>query len=129
MVDRTYAGSPGRVPWRTGSPSNTCGGFFSATSHRSSTRRAHEGTTSDNTADREREQQYVRVLREVTAGDSLGPLEETPEGPALRRFELSGIAFPAALVERMIAERMLAADGERGVVITAQGQRFFTRHR
>jgi hypothetical protein len=69
------------------------------------------------------------VLREVVAGDSLGPSEETPEGSALRRFELSGIAFPTALVDRMIAERMLTTDGERGVVITAQGQRFFTRHR
>ncbi|MGD8817568.1 MAG: hypothetical protein PVJ51_10300 [Acidobacteriota bacterium] len=69
------------------------------------------------------------MLREVTAGDSLGPLEETPEGPALRRFELSRIAFPAALVDRMIAERMLTTDGERGVAITAHGQRFFTRHR
>ena len=82
-----------------------------------------------NESDLHRQQQYVKVLREVTAGDTLGPPENDDTNQAVRRFEMSGHLFSVALVDRMIAAGLLDSDGGRSVIITAEGQRFFTRHR
>jgi len=76
-----------------------------------------------------RQQQYVKVLREVTAGDNLGPSTDDDSAPATRQFEMSRKAFPAALIDQMIAEKLLAPNGERGVVVGPKGERFFTRNR
>jgi hypothetical protein len=80
-------------------------------------------------SDVHRQQQYVKVLREVTAGDTLGPPEDDSTNGAVRRFELSGNRFAAALIDRMIADNLLDTDGERGVIVTAKGERYFTQHR
>lgn len=42
---------------------------------------------------------------------------------------MSGKRFEAALIDRMIAGSLLKPDGERGVTLTAEGERYFTRHR
>jgi len=75
------------------------------------------------------QQRYVKVLRELTAGDTLGPPEDHGEARNMRKFELSGNLYPAALIDRMIAEKLLRVDDERGVAMTAEGPRFFNRHR
>ena len=80
-------------------------------------------------SDLRQQQQYVKVLREVVAGDTLGPPENHPTSQIGRRFQMSGNLFPGALIDRMIAAKLLDSDGERGVIATAEGQRFFTRHR
>ena len=82
-----------------------------------------------NESDVQRQKQYVKVLREVTSGDTLGPPENHPTSQAVRRFELSGNLFASALIDQMIAGSLLNPDGERGVIITAEGERYFTRHR
>jgi len=82
-----------------------------------------------NESDLHRQQQYVKVLREVTAGDTLGPPQDDYRGQTIRKFELSGNLYPVALINRMIAENLLDADEERGVIITAEGQRFFNQYR
>jgi len=69
------------------------------------------------------------VLREVTAGDTLGPPQDHDTNQTIRQFELSGKLFPVALINRMIAENLLDADEERGVIVTAEGQRFFFQYR
>ena len=80
-------------------------------------------------SDLHRQQQYVKVLREVMAGDTLAAPQEHDGDQTIRKFELSGNLFPVALIDRMIAESLLERDEERGVVIAAEGERFFTRHR
>lgn len=80
-------------------------------------------------SDVQRRLQYVKVLREVTSGDTLGPPETHPSNPAMRRFELSGKHFAATLIDRMIDARLLDRDAERGVVTTAEGRRYFNRYR
>lgn len=73
--------------------------------------------------------QCVEVLREVTAGDTLGPPQDQDTAQKLRKFELSGNLYPEALIDRMIAEKLLRADDERGVAMAAAGSRFFYRYR
>ncbi len=82
-----------------------------------------------NESDLHRQQQYVKVLREVTAGDTLGPPQDDHTGQAIRRFELSGNLYPVALIDRMIAENLLDVDEERGVIMAAKGERFFHQYR
>ena len=82
-----------------------------------------------NESDLHRQQQYVKVLREVTAGDTLGPPQDGDSGTTIRKFELSGNLYPVALINRMIAENLLDADEERGVIMAAEGQRFFYQYR
>lgn len=82
-----------------------------------------------NDSDVHRQQEYVKVLREVTAGDTLGPPEQHRSDQAVRSFELSGKRFAVALIDRMIAASLLDRDGERGVVETDEGRRFFNQHR
>ena len=75
------------------------------------------------------QQQYVKVLREVTSGDNLGPSTDDDATPATRKFEMSRKAFPAALIDQMIAEKLLAPNRERGVVVGPRGERYFSRNR
>jgi len=82
-----------------------------------------------NDSDLRRQQQYVKVLREVTSGDSLGPPETSPANQAVRKFAMSGRFFPVALIDQMIAGHLLDPDRERGVIATAEGRRFFNRLR
>jgi len=82
-----------------------------------------------NESDLHRQQQYVKVLREVTAGDTLGPPQDDYTGQTIRKFELSGNLYPVALINRMIAENLLDVDEERGVIMAAEGQRFFHQYR
>lgn len=76
-----------------------------------------------------RQQQYVKVLREVTAGDTLGPPHDDDTHQNIRKFELSGNLFPVKLIDRMIAERLLVSNDDRGVIMAAAGERFFFQHR
>ena len=76
-----------------------------------------------------RQQQYVKVLREVTAGDTLGPPQDDDTNQTVRKFELSGHVFPVALIDRMVAEHLLDRNEDRGVVMVAKGEQFFFRHR
>jgi len=76
-----------------------------------------------------RQQQYVKVLREVTAGDTLGPPQDDDNHHSIRKFELSGNLFPVELIDRMIAESLLVSNEDRGVIMAAAGERFFFRHR
>ena len=69
------------------------------------------------------------MLREVTAGDTLGPPQDDYTDQTIRKFELSGNLYPVELINRMIAENLLDVDEERGVIMTAQGQRFFYQYR
>jgi len=79
-------------------------------------------------SDLRRQEQRVNVLREVNAGDTLGPPQD--DDPArMRKFELSRKRFPAALIDHMITEKLIAADDERGVIITTAGERFLHRYR
>ena len=82
-----------------------------------------------NASDVHRQQQYVKVLREVTSGDSLGPAEEHGSNQAVRKFELSRKHFAAGLIDEMIAAKLLERDEERGVTATAEGRRLFNRLR
>ena len=82
-----------------------------------------------NESDLRRQQQYVKVLREVTAGDTLGPPQDDCMGRTTRRFELSGNLYPVALINRMIADNLLDVDEKRGVIMAAEGQRFFYQYR
>ena len=82
-----------------------------------------------NEFDLHRQQQYIKVLREVTAGDTLGPPQDDYTGQTTRRFELSGNLYPVALINGMIAENLLDVDEERGVIMAAEGQRFFYQYR
>lgn len=82
-----------------------------------------------NESDLHRQQQYVKVLRDVTAGDTLGPPQDDDTNPTSRKFELSRNLYPVPLINRMIAENLLEADEERGVIVTAEGQRFFNKYR
>ena len=82
-----------------------------------------------NESDLHRQQQYVKVLREVTAGDTLGPPQDHYTNQTSRKFELSGNFYPVALINQMIAENLLDADEERGVVMAAEGHRFYNQHR
>lgn len=75
------------------------------------------------------QQQCVKVLREVTAGDTLGPPQDQGAARPMRKFELSGNLDPAALIDRMIAEKLLDLDDERGVAMAASGVRFLYRYR
>ena len=88
-----------------------------------------QGANMPNESDLYRQQQYPKVLRDVTAGDTLGPPEDHQTSQTIRKCELSGNIYPAALIDRMIAENLLDVDEERGVAITARGQRFFDKYR
>ncbi len=80
-------------------------------------------------SDLNRRQQYVKVLRDVTSGDTLGPPQDHDTNQTGRKFELSGNLYPVPLINRMIAENLLDADEERGVIIAPEGQRFFNQYR
>jgi hypothetical protein len=82
-----------------------------------------------NETDLNRYRQYTKVLCEVTAGDTLGPPQANDTDQACRQFELSGNLYPAALIDRMIAEKLLAPNTDRGVIMGAEGERFYNRHR
>lgn len=82
-----------------------------------------------NESDLNRRQQYVKVLRDVTSGDTLGPPQDHDTNQTGRKFELSGNLYPVPLIDRMIAENLLDADEERGVIIAPEGQRFFNQYR
>ena len=71
----------------------------------------------------------VKVLREVTAGDTLGPPAVHDTAQNMRKFELSGNHYSGALIDRMIAEKLLRVDDERGVAMVAKGARFLFRYR
>jgi hypothetical protein len=92
-------------------------------------RRERQGDNVPSESELLRRQQYVKVLREVTAGDTLGPPQDHDKGETIRKFELSGKHFPVALIDQMIAENLLDADEERGVIVAAEGKRFFNQHR
>lgn len=92
-------------------------------------KRERPGGNMPDESDVYRQQQYVKVLREVTAGDTLGPAYDDDTHRSIRKFELSGNPFPVKLIDRMIAERLLVSNGDRGVVIAAAGERFFFRYR
>ena len=82
-----------------------------------------------NESDRLWQLQYVKVLREVTAGDTLGPAQDHDVAQPMRKFELSGNLYPAALLDRMIAEKLLVVDDERGVIMASAGSSFLYRYR
>ena len=82
-----------------------------------------------NEPDLHRQQQYVKVLREVTAGDTLGPPQDDDTNQTVRKFELSGHVFPVTLIDQMVAEHLLDRNEDRGVVMVAKGEQFFFRHR
>ena len=74
--------------------------------------------------------QCVKVLVEVNAGDTLGLPEDSDDtAQTMRKFELSGNLYPEALIDRMIADKLLRADDELGVAMAAAGPRFLTQYR
>ena len=74
--------------------------------------------------------QCVKVLVEVNAGDTLGLPEDSDDtAQTMRKFEMSGHLYPVELIDRMIVEKLLGVDEERGVIMGAAGPRFFNQYR
>ena len=62
-------------------------------------------------------------------GDTRGPPQDHDTAESMRKFETSSNLYRGVLFERMIAEKLLGVDDERGVIMAAKGPRFFTRYR